>query len=291
MFGRTCALSAMLMVVAVSCTFDRAGTGPDLVGTPDAGGEVTKPDGSDGSSPENDALADGADRAADGGSSIDASVDVSTEQVDVVARPDAVTEADASRLDAGGSDVSSNEVGPPPPDAPAPADSGVDGADPAREADAPDSCAGFPNAHSFTPPEADFRHCYWYEATASNWLGAANSCASARGHLATLSSSAETAFAVGLVPAFAPATRVWIGGTDGRFSADGPGSGPFSWITGEPMTYTNWFSDASTQEPNGRCESCTGSPCYCEHRIAIMNDGRWEDLYEAVPSSFLCEAE
>jgi hypothetical protein len=89
-----------------------------------------------------------------------------------------------------------------------------------------------------------------------------------------------------------PADHVWVGGTDGRFSGDSAGSGPYAWITGEPMTYTSWFSDMKTQEPDGACETkCMGNPCNCEHRIAIMADGHWLDAYEGGLMRFVCEAE
>jgi hypothetical protein len=62
------------------------------------------------------------------------------------------------------------------------------------------------------------------------------------------------------------------------------------WITGEPMTYTNW-SNSPVQEPNGACDTCGLGPCNCEHRAAMANNGRWVDLYEALQYRFVCEAE
>jgi len=86
-------------------------------------------------------------------------------------------------------------------------------------------------------------------STPTNWLSAANKCAADRPrNLVTISSGAETAFVLTLAQSIAANARLWIGGTDGRFSSDGQGSGPYSWITGEPLVYTNWFQ---RREPSG----------------------------------------
>lgn len=59
--------------------------------------------------------------------------------------------------------------------------------------------------------------------------------------LATITSAAEKAFVVGLLPA-GPASRshFWLGGTDA--SAEGV----WTWVTGEAFTYTDWWGG----EPN-----------------------------------------
>jgi hypothetical protein len=107
----------------------------------------------------------------------------------------------------------------------------------------------------------------------------------------TLSSNAETNFVLGLVTTFSASDYIWIGGTDGRFSGDGPGSGPYAWITGEPMVYQNWYTNGATQEPDGRCDFIDSGKANCEHRLAIGNDGRWSDVYEALAYRFVCEAD
>jgi hypothetical protein len=174
---------------------------------------------------------------------------------------------------------------------PSDATSGDADLDGSIEADASRNCSTVTNASSFTPPGEQRPHCYWFHAFPSHWLGAANTCSAEGGHLVTISSNAETTFVLGLVATFPPNEWLWIGGTDGRFSSDGPGSGPYSWVTGEPMSYTNWYTDGDTPEPDGSCKSCGGNPCYCEHRIAIRNDGRWVDGYEAIPYRYICEAD
>jgi hypothetical protein len=270
MLRTTHALAAMLTLGAVACSFDHSGL---LPGGADA-------DATDASHAQDDAAGDAGDEAsngdapgADGGASGDASNEGSSARdgdaaTDSLSRPDGNAPVDGNPANDGAAD--------PPPDG--------QGTGP----DARFDCALVPSGKTFTPPGSTNAHCYWVHGTAGNWLGAANACIGERGHLVTLSSSAETIFVLGLLPPIAATDRIWVGGTDGRFSSDGPGSGPFVWITGEPMTYQDW---APNGEPNGACKMCSGAPCECEHRLAITSDGRWEDLYEALYYRSICEAE
>jgi hypothetical protein len=252
----------MLTLGALACTFDHSGLLPgaadaDLADASDA----ELPDGAAGDTGGGEM--DGGDASAETISTLDG--DAAT---DSPARPDGNLPSDVSQPEGGTVDGPLDASG--------------------SETDARFDCASVPGGVTFTPPGGANAHCYWVHATASNWLGAANACVMDRGHLVTLTSSAETTFVLGLVPPIASNDRLWIGGTDGRFSSDGPGSGPFVWITGEPMTYQNW---ASNGQPDGSCKTCAGAPCECEHRLAILSDGRWEDLYEALYYRSVCEAE
>ena len=78
------------------------------------------------------------------------------------------------------------------------------------------------------------------DSTSISWT-AANDAAIARGgHLATISSGAENSFVAGL----GTSNLRWIGGYQPPGSPE-PG-GNWSWVTGEPFTYTNWYPG----EPN-----------------------------------------
>jgi hypothetical protein len=272
MLRTTHALAAMLTLGAVACTFEHSGL---LAGGDDADlADASHADAPDGATADTgDGMSNGDDPGADGGATGDASTEGPStrdgdDPTDSPSRPDGKGPVDANQVQEGAADA--------PPDGQG---SGVDGRF---------DCALVPSGKTFTPPGATSAHCYWVHGTAGNWLGAANACIAERGHLVTLSSSAETMFVLGLLPPIAATDRIWIGGTDGRFSSDGPGSGPFVWITAEPMTFQDW---APNGEPNGACKMCSGAPCECEHRVAMTSDGRWEDLYEAVYYRSICEAE
>jgi hypothetical protein len=282
MLRATRALLAIFTLGIAACTFDRSGSIPGSAPSPDARGEGDGRADSDGPVAEAEASAfvDGEDMEAD--ASVDAPLD---QEMDETSAGEASPDAAPSEADAG-----------PPIDA-ADMEDAPDGgqgtdAGPARDAWTADADGGFdcslvPNGATFLPPGETRAHCYWLASTPANWLTAANTCSSLGGHLVTLSSSAETSFVLGIVTPFSLADRVWIGATDARFSGDGPGSGPYMWIDGEPMTYTNW-SSSPVQEPDGACAS---NGMNCEHRGAMLNNGRWVDLYEGLPYRFVCEAE
>jgi len=277
MFRATRALSAVLTFGAAACMFNHSG----LLPGPEPAEDASEPPSKDASNGSEGATIEGGDEPE---RSLDASIDASGDE-------DSVPPHDGG--------ASSSDTGTPPRDVTQPvdadaqpADSGDEAGDgPAAQADARAVCAAFPDAVDFTPPGAQTPHCYWLNANRSGWSTAVTACTAQHGHLLTLSSEIETAFVLGMVPEFGTTDRVWIAGTDGRFSGDGPGSGPFFWINGEPFVYENWYSDGNRQEPDGACQDCNGSICYCEHRVAIMSDGRWDDVYEADLFRYVCEAE
>jgi hypothetical protein len=90
------------------------------------------------------------------------------------------------------------------------------------------------------------------------------------GHLATISSGAENMFVYNYIESEA----VWIGLTDNeKFKgASEAGSSPnkgWAWVTGEPVTWTNWQTD---QPDNGR-----GNGGEEEDGVAIQRFGGWDD--------------
>src|SRR4051794_4841138 len=221
----TGALMAMLTLGALACTFDHTGLQPGPA-TVDGGSDADPSDDAAGDDGASTSDASDEDPRADDGATNDAKVEGSTRDApgDSPTRPDGNVPTDASPSIDG--DVPDGDLEA----------SG-------SERNARFDCASVPNGVTFTTPGSANAHCYWLHATAMNWLAAANACAAERGHLVTLGSSAEATFLLGLVPVFVSSDRVWIGGTDARFSSDGPGSGPFVWITGEPMTYQDWASN------------------------------------------------
>lgn len=275
------ALLAMTMLAALACTFDHSGLAPgsppsiedasaSAVGTGGQGGAdgaAGSPGNAGGDAP---ALSHDGTNDPDGGSGGGAEPDVA------VLAPDAIPDGQNPGPDDGAVlDVPSSNAD----------------RDGAPMADAGRDCSAKPNGQAFTSPGESTAHCYWFHSIPGQWVGAANTCSSEAGHLVTISSDAENAFVLGLLSTTPPNERVWIGGTDGRFSSEGPGSGPYVWITGQPMSYVNWYSDATTAEPDGACKLCGANPCFCEHRVAIGRDGRWVDDYEANPYRFVCESD
>jgi hypothetical protein len=132
-------------------------------------------------------------------------------------------------------------------------------------------------------------HCYFVIAAGSGliWTRAATTCESFSGsHLATITSAAEQEAIEG---AFFPSTTdYWIGlSLQGASSATppascktNPGSCPFLWITGEPLSYTKWSRRSATDvEPN-----FTGGCARLQ-----LTDRSWADLGCGAQVPALCE--
>jgi hypothetical protein len=105
-------------------------------------------------------------------------------------------------------------------------------------------------------------HFYEYVRIPGSWT-AAKAAAELRyfrgvqGHLVTIGSAAENTFVVNLRDG--TDLRGWIGLTDAVTA------GTFAWITGEPLTYTNWNSG----EPNGQTPA--------EDYVEMFATGVWND--------------
>jgi len=82
------------------------------------------------------------------------------------------------------------------------------------------------------------------------------------GHLVTITSAAENEFVFGLLPTAQYSVGAWIGLTDDEafggiesFSQANPQIDGWVWVTGEPLTFTDWGSFTNSigqfvQEPN-----------------------------------------
>lgn len=81
----------------------------------------------------------------------------------------------------------------------------------------------------------------WYEARD---YAAGSTYNGMQGHLVTITSQAEEDFLINTFPEIGgQETWIWLGGSDES------SEGVWSWITGEPWSYTNW--DVANNEPNG----------------------------------------
>ncbi len=157
-------------------------------------------------------------------------------------------------------------------------------------------CSSFPSAVPFVTPTDGLAHCYWTHTEQVDWNTSERTCANEGGTLATILSSAENVFVLGLsleaglfeMAATMPSTVVIsLGATDGKMNGDQSGPGTYSWVTGEPWGYTNWHPS----QPDGSCYCATaGADCQCDHWLAMGPDGSWYDRQEATGRSFVCEA-
>lgn len=104
-------------------------------------------------------------------------------------------------------------------------------------------------------------HSYALTDTTDTWHGAQAQALSYGGNLATVRNAAEEAW---LRSTFDPGFLYWIGFTDEA------SEGTFYWISGEPVTYTNW----APFEPND----------FFGEDYTVMNwteSGNWNDLSDA----------
>lgn len=94
------------------------------------------------------------------------------------------------------------------------------------------------------------------------------------GHLATIGSAGENAFLSGF--ATARHQDVWFGFTDAAQE------GTFRWVTGEPITYTNW----NAGEPNNSSNNEDWAEMYGTNPSI---DGKWNDQYNTDTRYFFLE--
>jgi hypothetical protein len=117
---------------------------------------------------------------------------------------------------------------------------------------------------------------HWYDLTTtpSTWTASNTQAINAGGYLATITSGAEDTF---LIDNFSTLKQhLWIGLTDAAIE------GTFVWVTGEPLTYTNWLPG----EPNNGFPCCAPDEDYGELVVVPIPEWvvpGWNDLPNAGP--------
>jgi uncharacterized protein YjbI with pentapeptide repeats len=133
----------------------------------------------------------------------------------------------------------------------------------------PDSCAGANSAARWTSGN---NHCYLLFTTPPvSWTGAKSACESIGTYLVTIGTAEENTF---VFDVFGPADR-WIGFTDAAVE------GQWEWVTGEPVTYTNWGAG----EPNDG----GGTYPFEDGALLQVGNGQWNDGYDGFTMSYVCE--
>lgn len=92
---------------------------------------------------------------------------------------------------------------------------------------------------------------HWYDTVYGDWFSAEANAVALGGHLVTINDAAEQAW---LIDTFGSNLFYWIGFND--ITAEGN----WVWVSGEPVTYTNWMDG----EPNN----------WAEEDVAVMNWAR-----------------
>lgn len=110
-----------------------------------------------------------------------------------------------------------------------------------------------PNIVGFTQQTNYNGHSYYRSNGSMTWTDARQACINMGGHLVTITSAAENNFVFNTWPSG------WIGFTDEVVE------GQWRWVTGEPVSYTNWNGG----EPNN-----VGNEDYAQ----FVSGGRWNDL-------------
>jgi len=133
--------------------------------------------------------------------------------------------------------------------------------------------------------ESEDHHCYnGYDA--ADFEGGQADCVKRGGHLATISSAAENKIARTFVN-----NSKWLGGLEDVSSA-AKGTGDYTWLTGEPFTYTNW-AQGEPNQAKVRCAESNGpisASCY-EHCVSMDGEGTWSDARCELSDGYLCEWE
>jgi len=119
---------------------------------------------------------------------------------------------------------------------------------------------------------------HWYDIVSSapdgSWLSAESNAQALGGHLVTINDAAEEAW---LRATFGTDIRYWIGFNDAA------AEGTWVWVSGEPVTYTNWDSG----EPNNSMPPDSGE----DYGVLNWNDatGGWNDWGSQRPDYYRIE--
>ena len=127
-------------------------------------------------------------------------------------------------------------------------------------------------------------HCYLVVHDDANFADAVTHCSMLGAHLVTLSDQGENDFVWSLDSA-----EHWIGATDGKGLKEMT-PGTYSWVDGEPFTYTDW----SQGQPNASPSSCTDGSGTCYEHCAFQWSGgnvpgEWNDRLCTHTIEAVCE--
>ena len=129
-------------------------------------------------------------------------------------------------------------------------------------------------------------HSYKLYTERKTWKEARTYCSNLGGHLVTIGSSEENAFLVSLMSKISSSEDVMIGLSD----IDDEGNWS-TWVTGEPVTYTNWGKNEPDNRGGNQDVGCivngtrgySGGSFYC-------TKGQWDDNgNESTQYFFICE--
>ncbi len=144
-------------------------------------------------------------------------------------------------------------------------------------------CSAFGQSATFYSQNA---HCYLVVQEDAMFADARTHCASLGAHLVTLADRAENDFVWSLNSA-----EHWIGATDGK----GPKEttpGTYTWVDGEPFSYTDWSQGQPNASPSSCADSDGGGTCYehCAFQWSGGNvPGEWNDRLCSHTIQAVCE--
>lgn len=116
-------------------------------------------------------------------------------------------------------------------------------------------------------------HKYELYNESMTWESAKLFCEKKGGHLVTISDEKENEFVNGMRCRNLSTDyqqSIWLGGSDAA------NEGTWSWITGEPFTYSNW----EPNEPNGGTS---------QNYLQMYSSGNWDDVQNEAGRFVLCE--
>jgi len=127
----------------------------------------------------------------------------------------------------------------------------------------------FPLITGFTHKiSTDSSHYYISENFTLSWAEANTLCNQTGGHMVTIHTQEENDLVLAIQASEVSKPHAWIGFTDEV------SEGNFVWVTGEPITYTNWFPG----EPNDQ----SGEDYTIIHSTNHGNPGSWADQPNSV---------
>lgn len=127
----------------------------------------------------------------------------------------------------------------------------------------------FYSGNLFASPIFNAATGHWYEEVLANgdWYQAESYAVARGGHLVTINNAAENDWIVQNFDSFNDYHSSWIGFTDVVQE------GNWVWISGEPVTYTNWYSG----EPNNTNGNEDWGYMYVNH-VDPSPVGTWNDI-------------